>query len=69
MYRFLAEYVQLYVDWILNASVELQFMEFKRGFDKVSDTVEYIKIIRETLSPCGQCGLSIGCIVAKVVLL
>jgi hypothetical protein len=31
----IAEYVQLYVDWILNSSVEIQFLEFKRGFDKV----------------------------------
>ena len=31
-----AEYVQLYVDYLLNKSIERQFVAFKRGFDKVA---------------------------------
>ena len=31
----IAEYVELYTDWMLNKSVEEQFREFKRGFDRV----------------------------------
>jgi len=31
------EYVELYVDWILNKSIEKQFNNFKRGFFKVID--------------------------------
>eukprot|EP00123_Amoebidium_parasiticum_P011940 comp21004_c0_seq1/m.28191 comp21004_c0_seq1/g.28191 ORF comp21004_c0_seq1/g.28191 comp21004_c0_seq1/m.28191 type:complete len:730 (-) comp21004_c0_seq1:291-2480(-) len=32
------EYVQLYVDWVLNKSVEEQFRAFKRGFDNVASS-------------------------------
>jgi len=31
------EYVELYVNWILNKSIEKQFNNFKRGFFKVID--------------------------------
>jgi len=29
------EYVKLYANWLVNISVEKQFVPFKRGFDKV----------------------------------
>ena len=29
------EYVQLYVDWVLNKSIETQFTAFAEGFDQV----------------------------------
>jgi hypothetical protein len=36
-----AEYVQLYVDYLLNKSIERQFVAFKRGFDKVRLSVSF----------------------------
>ena len=29
------EFVDLYADWLLNKSIEVQFNEFKKGFDIV----------------------------------
>ena len=38
-----AEYVKLYVDWVLNTSIEKQFRPFYKGFRKVV-TGEAIKV-------------------------
>ena len=39
------EYINLYLDWILNKSIEKQFKSFRRGFYKVV-TGNMIKVSR-----------------------
>ena len=63
MYGFsllLQEYVDLYTDWLLSKSIEVQFKAFKKGFDLVIGDTSLVELFRPEEVELLVCGSKVS---------
>lgn len=56
----LQEYVDLYTDWLLSKSIEVQFKAFKKGFDLVIGDTSLVELFRPEEVELLVCGSKVS---------
>ena len=56
----LQEYVDLYTDWLLSKSIEVQFKAFKKGFDVVIHDTNLVELFRPEEVELLVCGSKVS---------